>query len=243
MNLQSHSLELPKSHFHKLQILNFLKREQKELLLKFGQLLSMSKKMTLFSDGDLADNFFIVLAGSIKLTKSYTNKIDTDKCIVDIVHPGEIIASILMLTEKREVLYPISAISTCKSEVLILSKDFYHQYWKKDPLLLNFSQQQMITRVQKLQLSQSIQRLSTEKKLAFILTELFPENSPIILTRSELSDYAGTTTESVIRILSRWSQQGLIISESKKIQILSKSALQQVWWPPELLPSPFGRGN
>jgi CRP-like cAMP-binding protein len=48
----------------------------------------------------------------------------------------------------------------------------------------------------------------------------------IPFTRQELSDMAGTTTETTIRILSQWKERGIISSVRGKITIADETKLK-----------------
>lgn len=220
-------MELPKSLTHKLDGFPQMSVSQKQTLLQTNEHLFLSKKHFLFTEGEIADSFFLVLKGAIKLVKILPG--EEHQAIVDIVMPGEMIGSVLMLDEKASPIYPLSAMALIPSEVLQISKSFYHSYWKKYPNLLEISHQQMVKRIQKLQLSQSIQRLSVEKRLAFILTELIGPHYELQITRKELSDWAGTSTESVIRIMSRWEKEQLLSTKNKNLELLSIMKLRELW--------------
>lgn len=222
-----YEMELPKSLTHKLEGFPQMSVSQKQTLLQTNEHLFLSKKHFLFNEGEMADSFFLVLKGAIKLVKILPG--EERQAIVDIVMPGEMIGSVLMLEEKALIPYPISALALIPSEVLQISKSFYHSYWKKYPNLLELSHQQMIKRIQKLQLSQSIQRLPVEKRLAFILTELIGRNYQLHITRKELSDWVGTSTESIIRIMSRWEKEQLLTTKNKGLELLSIEKLRELW--------------
>lgn len=231
MILKNGNFDLPKGLNRKLDSFPKINSMQKQILLQNCNIITLGKKHYLFSEGDTADSFYLVLKGSLKLIKSTgnVNENAAQNIIVDIVQPGEMIASALMLNEKTFQKFPISASALTPTDVLQASKDFFHSYWKKQQNLMDFSNEQMVKRIQKLQLSLSIQRLSTAKRLAFVLTELIENNSNLRITRSELSDFIGTTTESVIRVLSKWNKDNLISTQDRKIVITSISKLRAIW--------------
>ena len=49
---------------------------------------------------------------------------------------------------------------------------------------------------------------------------------PVPLTRQELADIAGTTTETSIRIMSRWAKQPLVLSEKDGFVVVNRGALE-----------------
>lgn len=50
---------------------------------------------------------------------------------------------------------------------------------------------------------------------------------PIRLSRQELADLAGTTLETAIRILSRWHQEGVLLSRSGGFLLVDRTRLEQ----------------
>lgn len=48
------------------------------------------------------------------------------------------------------------------------------------------------------------------------------------LTRQNLADLAGTTVESAIRVMSRWTREGLVRSTDSRITILDRHALERI---------------
>ena len=51
---------------------------------------------------------------------------------------------------------------------------------------------------------------------------------PLALSRQELADMIGTTIETSIRIMSRWSKENLVRTEKDGFLVLDRSALEAV---------------
>jgi CRP-like cAMP-binding protein len=74
-----------------------------------------------------------------------------------------------------------------------------------------------------------------QQKVAHLLLELLEKYSaesdgilPIPLTRREIADSLGSTVESVIRIMSDWSRQGIIQTTEHHIEILEPDKVVQI---------------
>jgi CRP/FNR family transcriptional regulator len=76
-----------------------------------------------------------------------------------------------------------------------------------------------------------------EKRVAILLLNQASEDSievvgpalkPIYMTKSLIANIVGTTTETAIRILSRWKKAGLIQSERGKIMIVDAEAVCEI---------------
>jgi len=48
------------------------------------------------------------------------------------------------------------------------------------------------------------------------------------LSRQEIADMVGTTQETAIRIMSRWSKSGILVSEGSGFRILDRGRLEAV---------------
>jgi CRP/FNR family transcriptional regulator len=49
---------------------------------------------------------------------------------------------------------------------------------------------------------------------------------PIVLSRQDLADLAGTTMETSIRVMSRWGKEGVVSTESDGFVVSSRDALE-----------------
>jgi len=51
---------------------------------------------------------------------------------------------------------------------------------------------------------------------------------PLALTRQEIADLAGTTIETAIRVMSRWSKTGIVVTETEGFLVLDRVALEHL---------------
>jgi len=65
--------------------------------------------------------------------------------------------------------------------------------------------------------------------ILYLAEEVYDDNSFILsLTRKELAEFAGCSTENVIMTLSRWQNEKIIAIEGKKFEILNPEKLQYI---------------
>ena len=65
--------------------------------------------------------------------------------------------------------------------------------------------------------------------ILYLAAEVYNQNSFVLsLTRKELSEFAGCSTENVIMTLSRWQTDKIIAMEGKKFEILDLAKLQYI---------------
>jgi CRP/FNR family transcriptional regulator len=76
-----------------------------------------------------------------------------------------------------------------------------------------------------------------EGRLAQLLVRLAHEKGrqeaeswfiPARLTRQELADLCGTTVETTIRVMSRWSKEGLLRTEPEGFRLLDFEAIERI---------------
>lgn len=175
----------------------------------------------LYKAGDAAESFSIVLTGAFKLVRSTPRGEDS---IVYFATPGEVIGGLVMLKAGS---YPVSAIALGPSTALVLPRATYTAAWLSNAAVQAKLNSTLYSRMSILQEDKANAKLSLQQRVATLLLSLLdkqPETEksrlPIPLTRQEIADSVGSSVESVIRCMSDLSQQGLIHTEDKQIEIL-----------------------
>ncbi len=65
--------------------------------------------------------------------------------------------------------------------------------------------------------------------LLYLSSENFPGNDiTALLTRKEIAEFAGLTTESAVKILKNYEKEGLILLEDKSIVVINRSKLEEI---------------
>lgn len=197
-----------------LQKINFFKDFSAELinqLLEDHKIVSTGNKQTVFNQDDQADHFGFVIQGTYSLSKINFSK---QRTILDFVSVGGMVGGLLMSLAGG--IYPITVKSIGPGQFLMISKSVYKKYWMQNAAVMQNVQLANIERVQSLQAMRETQRFSLEQKIAWVLLKILSNSKDeeipfeINVSRRDLSDAAGVSTESTIRTLSQWTQQGLI---------------------------------
>ena len=174
-----------------------------------------------FHQGDLPDFFYIVQKGMVK-----TFKVSTfgKQIIIKIASVGDTLNASALFGEKHFV----SAQAIDEVMVLSIKKKEYLSLVNKYPLIA----MNIVTILVK-GLDNEYERIldligeTVEQRLCnflFMLSAKF--GTTLSLTREELGDLAGTTTETTIRVLSRLKAADIISSSRGKIIILNQAKLQ-----------------
>ena len=175
-----------------------------------------------FWEGDNSEWFFIIAEGRVRVTKlTSTGK----EIIISFFGPGEMFGEVAVFEDQP---YPASAQAISKTRLIGIRKaDFVN-------FLLKYPQVSLrIIKVLSERLRQAQSRLRdlagerVEQRLARLLLMLASRlGTTLPYTRQEISDMAGTTTETTIRILSQWKDRGIISSSRGEITITDEIKLK-----------------
>lgn len=181
----------------------------------------------LYSVGDPALSFAVVLSGAFKLVRPTPRGEDA---IMYFAIPGDIIGALVML--KANTNYPVSAIAMGHSTVIILSRAIYREAWLSSQTVQTKLNAMLYSRMCILQDEKANQKLPLQQRIASLFIKTLDRQPqagdsrlPIPLTRQEIADAVGASVESVIRSMSEMSQAGLIKTEDKHIEILDTEKL------------------
>ncbi len=177
---------------------------------------------TIFWEGDPSDWFYIISEGKVKVTKlASTGK----EIILSFFGPGEMFGEVAVFEDKT---YPASAKAISETQLLGIKKADLLNFLIKYPQvslriigILSGRLRDAQSRLRDLAGERVEQRLA--RMLLMLSTRL---GTTLPFTRQELSEMAGTTTETTIRVLSQWKDRGIINSVRGKIAITDESKLK-----------------
>ncbi|MEO9512091.1 MAG: Crp/Fnr family transcriptional regulator [Flavobacteriaceae bacterium] len=179
-------------------------------------------------EGAPVNGLFFVLKGKVKVIRTGLNGKEQ---IVRFAKEGEIIGHRGFGTEEY---YPIGAIALENTILCYFSKDLLQEVLHTDPkftydLMLFYANELNKSEAKVKTLSQMTVRERVIDTLLYIHRKFGQQDGyiNIVLSRREYSDYAGTTEEQVIRILSQLKKEGLIIAKGKLIRIPDIKILKQ----------------
>lgn len=195
-------------------------------LCKDKKVKTFKKKAELFTEGELPAVLFFVKSGSIKVFKSHP---DGKELITNIYKTGDFFGFEPLLEDSP---YPESAIAMEDSDVILIPKP--------DFLILLNSQQDVSAgfisllcrkvaekESQLLNLAYNSVRQRTAEALLKVSQRTQPDEK-ITLSREDLAKIVGTASESVIRVLSDFKDEGLIEIDGGKIKVIQRPKLEKV---------------
>ncbi len=187
---------------------------------------------SIYYEGEKATLLRVVVYGAVKLIR-HTD--DGKEILVDMLKPGEYFGSLNMLGENT---YSETAIAQSDACIMSIGNREFRAVMNSNPTVavavLDVTAEKLNTAREQIH---HLTSLSVEKRIAHILLKLsdkFGEEKEVglllqlPLSRKELADMAGTSTETASRIMSRFNQDGMITSGRQWVAINDADALSAV---------------
>lgn len=186
----------------------------------------------IYFSGEMAADLFVVAAGQVKLLRHSPGGQDV---LLDILKPGDYFGSLSTLAED---IYPDTAQAHTAVCVLRISSDKFRTLLQQHPSVALAVLDITAKRLQETR--EIVHRLSTdsvEQRIAAVLLKLAHKlgeisNEGILiqmpLSREDLAQMTGTTTETASRIISQMQKDGLVHTGRQWIAITSKSGLEKI---------------
>ncbi len=186
------------------------------------------KGQTLFLEGSRAAGFYVVVSGRIKI---YKISPEGKEQILHIFAKGELFGEVPMFAGGS---YPAHAETLEASRVLFFPREAFLQLLRKEPSLALNMLGILSQRLRRF--THLIEDLSLKEvpgRLAAYLLYLSNRRKDsdafeLDITKAQLASFLGTIPETLSRILSRMSQQGLIWVEGRRIRLLNRNTLESL---------------
>lgn len=189
---------------------------------------SCRRGTSLFMEGDEGDGFYVVLSGRVKIFKlSAEGKEQT----LHLFGAGEPFGEVALFAGKR---FPANAEAMEDGRVLFFPREAFAGLIRENPsvamnllALLSVRLRRFTALIEDLSLKEVPGRFS-----AYLLYLSRERDGGLELdldvTKAQLASLLGTIPETLSRILSRLSRQGLIESDGRKIRILDRRRLEEL---------------
>lgn len=181
----------------------------------------------IFSEGEPASGFYILLSGRLKI---YKVSLEGKEQILHIIEPGEPFAEVALFSETK---FPAYAEAIEKSEVMFLSRNAFRQLIGNDPsiamnMLAILSQRlKYFTRlIEDLSLKEVPQRFAAY--LLFLARRQGSDHVALGISKGQLASLLGTIPETLSRIMAKMAGKGLIEVKGRKVAILNPADLELV---------------
>lgn len=195
--------------------------QEMQTLLAGGEDFAIKHRQVLFYAGDKAEFFYIIIEGAFKLLRRGSEGSDV---IVHFATPGDVVAALVM--QAAEAVYPVTCVAMGHAIVLKLPRSTFLKSWAGNPLVQQCLGGNLFARMNHMQIEKAMGKSPLAQKIARQLVSIIERYSgenqtilPIPFTRQEIADSVGASVESVIRIMSDWSRNGIISTSDQLIRI------------------------
>jgi len=211
-------------------LLNSMSEEETHRLADVSHLAFVARGDTVWGHGRDVDFFGVVGTGFVKMVRSCSNGHDVT---TEIIGPGQVFG---LLGVIEGVGCPQSAKAVCPTWYLRVSKASFMPYYHGNVVLKEQLVRRTTSRLRSAYLA--IARLSTAKveglvaSVLLLLAESYGIEVKsglaiaVPLTRQDIGEMAGTTTETTIRVMSRWQKHGWISTRGKTVVLRDIPALE-----------------
>ena len=188
---------------------------------------TFDRGQTVLSEGEVAEGFFVLVQGKVKIFKLST---EGKEQILHFVGPGESFGEVPMFSGGR---FPASAETTEKSRIFFFPRAAFLNLIGTDPTLamnmladLSKRLRQMTRLVEELSLKEVPSRLAAY--ILYLSSENESDDVGLDITKGQLASLLGTIPETLSRILGKMSAQEVISVQGRKLKILDRTILEDL---------------
>jgi CRP/FNR family transcriptional regulator, dissimilatory nitrate respiration regulator len=186
------------------------------------------KGESIFSEGEEANGFYVVITGRVKIFKLSS---DGKEQILHFFGPGEPFGEVPVFTGQH---FPANATAMEESRGFFFPRKSFVDLIKRNPSLALNMLAVLSKRLRRF--AALIDDLSLKEvpgRLAAYLLYLSDQNKgakvlELAVTKAQLASLLGTIPETLSRILGKLSSQGLIETDGRRIRILDREALRDL---------------
>ncbi len=216
-----------KIFFLQIPLFEGLLEENLSFLRKIAQVKRYSAKTLVFSEGDEATGFYVVISGRVKIFKvSASGK----EQILHIFGPGEPFGEVAVFAGMN---FPAYAQTLEESHLLYFPrKDFVRLIEQEPSLALNMLAvlsrrlRQFAAMIEALALKEVSERLAAY--LLLLAERQGRELVELEINKGQLASLLGTTPETISRVFTRLAREGYVEMEGRRIHLRAKEALQEL---------------
>jgi CRP/FNR family transcriptional regulator, dissimilatory nitrate respiration regulator len=186
------------------------------------------KGQLIFSEGEEASGFYIVLVGRVKVAKLAP---DGKEQILHILGIQEPFGEVAVFAGER---FPANAEAMEETKALFLPRDAFVDLMKKEPSLSMNMLALLSRRLRRFSaLIESLSLKAVPARLASYLLYLSEQGKGIDaleldIPKVVLANLLGTIPETLSRILARMSQEHLLEVDGRRIRLINRKALEEV---------------
>lgn len=185
----------------------------------------------LFYEGDYPSGLYCINRGKVKLTKLGENGKEQ---IVRLAREGDVVGYRALVSGTP---YQLSSTVIEDASICFIPRQTFHLLMKENLALTGRILRQLTQDLAKAEQKQvSLAQKQVRERLAetlLMLKEFYGCEEDHLtlksrLSREEMANFIGTATETVIRLLSEFSKEGILVLDGKKIKVIDQKALRDI---------------
>ena len=215
-------------HIASISLFNGLPADQIEALATITIENTCSKGESIFYEDEPATGFYGIISGRVKVFKLSS---EGREQILHIFGPGEVFGEVPVFAGKK---YPASADAMEASRVLFFPRDSLIRLIEKSPTIaldmlavLSRRLRSFTSMIDDLSLREVPGRLA--RHLLYLSEQRqHSQDLELNITKGQLASLLGTIPETLSRILTKMTEQGIIESDGRKIRILERDVVEEL---------------
>lgn len=214
---------LDRSLISRLPLFQGMTPEEQSELLRSARSSRYAKDSTIFEQEAEANSFFVLIAGHIRVVRTTP---DGQQVIARYISEGEIFGVAAALGRTT---YPATAVAAVDCVVLAWANSQWAELARRFPVFGATTYKTVGTRLQETQTR--VVEMSTEQveqRVAHALLRLANQTGrktdsgieiDFPISRQDIAEMTGTTLHTVSRLLSKWEDNGIILSGRQKVTV------------------------
>lgn len=191
---------------------------------------AVRKGEQLFKEGDAVKGIYFVYKGSFKVHKRWDKE---KELIIRFARPGDIVGHMGL---GKKPLYPVSATALEPAVVCYLDMDFFETTLKVNTSLTYQLMQFFANELQNSQRSmRDLAHMSVKARIAQAFVSLKQQFGldesgfiQIEISRQDISSFAGTTYETLFKVLNDFTKEHIVMLTGRKIKVINESRLREI---------------
>lgn len=213
------------------ELLRDLPREASRIFLEACPVWRYQPQEAIFQKGDPGEALYLVLSGKVRI---FRESIEGRKKVLAYLHSGDVFGEMSLVEERPR---SATAVTEAPTEVLVLFRDTYLNLLRRFPLLGHNVARIIAARLR--EMNDEVLFLTFEEaksKVAFALLKLYrhrhgearSEGWFIPIVHQELANLAGTSRETVTRVVHDLRDRGIVAPLPGGLVLKDLEALEQV---------------
>ena len=208
-----------------------LEEQEREELIQNVELVHYSKNEVIHLEGDASQYMWMLLSGKVRI---YKEGIGQRQQIIRLLKPYDIFGYRACIANEP---YNSNANAFEPCTVYRLSREFFTRLVHQNgalcyEVMLMMAKDLAFSEIQTVNLTQKHIRGRLAESILLLLKNYGYEEDgrtlDMLLPREDLANMSNMTTSNAIRTLSQFAQEGLIVVEGRRIQILDEKSLEKI---------------